>query len=161
MLALCLDVHVSPAQPTTSTHRGPRHKPSSENRPWGGITARASTRTARLSRLWRGRIYWISERAFSPSPALSATCLETGLHYRWAPGSRYTLTALRLPHTDTVHAFAQMCKQHLCGATVSITLSPLGNFKYPVSLSTYFPSFILLSSIQKGNKFITKKHTFA
>lgn len=92
-------VHVS-IQLNTSTRCGPRQKPSSENRPWDGITAGASTRAARLSRLWNGRIYWIPERAFSPSPALSATCLETGLHYRWASGRHHTLTALRLPPVE-------------------------------------------------------------
>lgn len=102
-------MHVS-IQLTTSTHCGPRQKPSSENHPWGGITEWASARTARLSRLWKGRIYWIPERAFSPSPALSATCLETGLHYRWASGSHHTLTALRLPPVDAHRCSTCICK---------------------------------------------------
>lgn len=87
-----------PPHPSTEAHV---RSPSSGSHPWGGITARASTRTAQLSLLWTGRIYWIPERAFSPSSALSAACLETGLHYRWAPGSHRTLTALKLPPVDT------------------------------------------------------------
>lgn len=66
-----------------------------------GITAQASSRTARLSWIWERWIYWIPERAFSPSPALSATCLETCLHYWWSPGSHYTLSAIRLPPSGT------------------------------------------------------------
>lgn len=87
----------------------------------GGITAQASPQTARLSWIWERWIYWIPERAFSPSPALSATCLEICLHYWWSPGSHYTLSAIRLPppvaQTNTIHVSPHTCEHHLCGPT--------------------------------------------
>lgn len=121
-MACALGTRVS-LQPTTSADCVSRQKPSSENHLWGGITAWASTHTARLSWLWKRRIYWIPERSFSPSPALSATCLETGLHYRWAPGSHYTLTALRLPPSRYTHIQYMQSHQHVSGICVDYRIA--------------------------------------
>lgn len=127
---------------TASTHHGSRQKPSSENRWWGGITPPASVPSACLSPLWKGRIYWIPERAFSPSPALSAAWLEMGLHYRWAPGSRHTLTALRLPPVDAQRHSTWICtnmqapsKWTLCAQCLISLRNHLASLWICVSLS--------------------------
>lgn len=107
----------------------------------GGITARAPSRTARLSRLWERWIYRIPERAFSPSPALSATCLETSLHYWWCPGSHYTLSVLRLPPSDPhryntcicTHMSAPCMRTERVQLTVSIAMSSsTGTFDFKI-----------------------------
>jgi len=77
-VALCagwsLNVSVS-VKPTTSALWGPRQKP--RNHSWGGISERASTRTARLSLLWKGQIYWRPESILSLPCTLSNLLRDT------------------------------------------------------------------------------------